>query len=173
MDLALLCITPLLASLALFLRYADDVPAVGEVRDLLQTVVSMLAELPMWGLALLAAGAGLGEEVFFRALLQNGGALVAAQKAGLAAPLADQVGLWSASLLFGLAHAVTPLYFLWATFAGALFGWEYLSTGSLGAAVTTHFLYDWLAFVYLVNDWKRNELSSGQAALRDEDKTEF
>jgi hypothetical protein len=32
MDLALLCITPLLASLALFLRYADDVPAVVSFR---------------------------------------------------------------------------------------------------------------------------------------------
>ena len=33
-------------------------------------------------------------------------------------------------------------------------GWEYLSSGSLGAAVSTHALYDFVAFVYLVNEYK-------------------
>jgi len=59
----------------------------------------------MWGLALLAAGAGLGEEAFFRAFLQNGGALVAAQKAGLAAPLVT----YSQKLSYGMSLCMVQL----------------------------------------------------------------
>ncbi len=49
------------------------------------------------------------------------------------------------SVVFGALHAVTPLYFFWATAAGALFGGEYVVAG-LAAAVATHWAYDWLAF---------------------------
>ena len=49
------------------------------------------------------------------------------------------------SVIFGALHAVTPLYFLVATVAGALFGGEYL-VGGLTAAVFTHSVYDWIAF---------------------------
>ena len=49
------------------------------------------------------------------------------------------------SIVFGALHAVTPLYFLVATVAGALFGGEYL-VGGLTAAVVTHWFYDWVAF---------------------------
>ena len=63
-----------------------------------------------------------------------------------------QVGSWSepaalgaTSVVFGALHAITPLYFVWATIAGGLFGTEYLAAG-LVAAVLTHWLYDWIAF---------------------------
>ncbi len=49
------------------------------------------------------------------------------------------------SVIFGALHAVTPLYFLVATVAGALFGGEYVCAG-LAAAVVTHWVYDWIAF---------------------------
>lgn len=62
------------------------------------------------------------------------------------------VGCWSepaavaaTSLVFGALHAITPLYFIWATVAGGLFGTEYLEAG-LTAAVVTHWVYDWIAF---------------------------
>jgi len=35
---------------------------------------------------------------------------------------AQQAALWGASVIFGLLHAVTPLYLVWATLAGALLG---------------------------------------------------
>ena len=62
------------------------------------------------------------------------------------------VGSWSepaavaaTSLVFGALHAITPLYFVWATVGGGLFGTEYLEAG-LAAAVVTHWVYDWIAF---------------------------
>jgi membrane protease YdiL (CAAX protease family) len=55
----------------------------------------------LWQLALVAVLAGVGEELLFRGLFQLG--------------LATVVDLWLAilltSLLFGLAHAITPTYF--------------------------------------------------------------
>jgi membrane protease YdiL (CAAX protease family) len=49
-----------------------------------------------------------------------------------------------ASVAFGAIHAVTPLYFVFATFHGLVLGVEYISAG-LPAAAITHWLYDWLA----------------------------
>ena len=68
----------------------------------------------------------------------------------LIAPQLGEVGAQSAavgvtSVVFGALHAITPLYFFWATAGGALFGAEYVVAG-LAAAVFTHWAYDWLAF---------------------------
>ena len=58
---------------------------------------------------------------------------------------AEPAAVGVTSIIFGALHAVTPLYFLVATVAGALFGGEYLVSG-LAAAVVTHWAYDWIAF---------------------------
>jgi len=65
------------------------------------------------------------------------------------------------SVIFGALHAVTPLYFLVATVAGALFGGEYLF-GGLAAAVVTHWLYDWIAFETTVLLANREQKSSDE-----------
>lgn len=75
------------------------------------------------GLGLLALGAGVGEEVLFRGFVQ------AAADSGLAGALpalppaaATAAALAGTSVAFGALHALTPLYFAFATAAGALFG---------------------------------------------------
>lgn len=77
----------------------------------------------------------VAEEAFFRGLIQRslerwfGGTGL-----GVAASLAV------ASVLFGLAHlAGGPKYVLLATVAGAGYGWIYLRTGSIEAAILAHF----------------------------------
>ena len=62
---------------------------------------------------------------------------------------AQTAAVSATSVVFGALHAVTPLYFIVATAAGALFGGEYLVSG-LTAAVVTHWAYDWIAFETLV-----------------------
>jgi len=92
--------------------------------ELAQALARLLGPLTTSQCWLLALVSGLGEELFFRGALQ------------------PAVGLWGASLLFGLAHfvprrALAP----WAVFAalvGFLLGGLYVATGSLIAPVVTH-----------------------------------
>jgi membrane protease YdiL (CAAX protease family) len=57
------------------------------------------------------------------------------------------IGLVITSLLFGLAHALSKLYFLFAVAVGAFLGW--LAFRDLVAPMVAHGLYDFLALVYL------------------------
>ena len=61
-------------------------------------------------------------------------------------------GIVVTSLVFGLCHAATKTYFIWATVFGALMGVEYNIIG-LPATAFTHALYDWIAFVTLTEFW--------------------
>lgn len=87
------------------------------------------------GIALVAALAGLGEELLFRGVLQ----------AGLSEWLGPAGGLLLASLLFGLAHCITPAYLVLATLMGLYMGLLYQWSGNLLLPVLVHALYDWIA----------------------------
>ena len=89
--------------------------------------------------ALIAVLAGVGEELLFRGALQT---LVGRWTTPVA-------GLLIVSLLFGLAHALSKLYFGLATLIGAYFGWLALQYNDLVAPMVAHSLYDFAALVYL------------------------
>jgi membrane protease YdiL (CAAX protease family) len=94
--------------------------------------VKAVLEVPLrgigpWGIALISAAAGIGEEVLFRGVLQ------------------DLLGLVATSLVFGLLHALTPTYFALATALGAYLGWLQAYTGNLLAPIIVHALYDLVA----------------------------
>jgi membrane protease YdiL (CAAX protease family) len=89
--------------------------------------------------ALIALLAGVGEEVLFRGVLQN----VLVRWTGPA------IGLILASFVFGLFHAVSRTYFLWATLIGSYFGALAMYFGDLVAPVIAHALYDFTALMYL------------------------
>jgi len=55
-----------------------------------------------------------------------------------------------ASMLFGLAHLVTPTYALLAGIIGAYLGTLVFVTGDLFAPILSHALYDYVALRYLV-----------------------
>jgi len=85
-------------------------------------------------LSILLALAGLGEEVFFRGVLQS------------------ETGLVPASLVFGLAHGPTPALVglaVWAAAMGLALGGLYLWSGSLAVPVLVHAAYDLAALVYV------------------------
>lgn len=79
--------------------------------------------------------AGFSEEILFRGAIQNG-----LLHWGL--PTAVIV----ANLLFGLCHAATKTYFLYATAAGLYLSWiAGFSPQNLSPAILTHSLYDFVA----------------------------
>lgn len=89
-------------------------------RILGSTVVSLTAV----DIMLLSAAAGIGEELFFRGMLQS------------------YIGVVAAAVVFGLLHALTPAYFVLATVIGIYFGFVYESTNNLLIPMVGHAVYD-------------------------------
>jgi membrane protease YdiL (CAAX protease family) len=130
---------PMLGGLALCVR-APWRPFARIRRFAAEVVRPLFRNCTVADLALIALLAGLGEELLFRGLLQEG--------------LAGRIGPWpalaAASVLFGLLHPMTPAYAVLAVLAGAYLGWIYLATGNLLVPVLAHGLYDFIALVYLL-----------------------
>jgi len=99
--------------------------------------------------AMIAALAGLGEELLFRGVIQT---TVAAWVDG---DFGVWVGLATAGVLFGLAHAVTFTYVLLAGLIGLYLGGIWLATGNLLVPMIAHTGYDFVALWYLVKIRKR------------------
>ena len=78
--------------------------------------------------AMVAVLAGVGEELLFRGALQS----------ILGNWTTPVIGLVITSLLFGLAHALSKLYFLFAVAVGAFLGWMTLKYNDLVAPMVAH-----------------------------------
>ncbi len=96
-----------------------------------------LSQCSLMELAWVALLAGLGEELLFRGALQ------------------PFLGLPLASLLFALAHCITPTYALLTGLMGLYLGWLAKATGNLWVPITTHALYDLIAFLVVIRDVRR------------------
>jgi hypothetical protein len=95
---------------------------------LFETLGATLCACRWYDLLFVAALAGFCEELLFRGVLQ------------------PRLGLVGSNLLFGLLHAVTPTYAILAGLLGGYLGELQRLSGTLGAAMLTHGLYDFLAF---------------------------
>lgn len=82
-------------------------------------------------IVLLSAAAGIGEELFFRGMLQS------------------YIGVITSAVVFGLLHALTPAYFVLATIIGIYFGSIYESTNNLLIPMVGHAVYDIFALYLL------------------------
>ena len=91
------------------------------------------------GIVLLSLLAGVGEEVLFRGVIQEG--------------LTQRLPAWLAvgigAILFGAAHWLTTTYAVFAAFIGAYLGILFLMTGNLLVPTVTHALYDVAALAIL------------------------
>jgi len=99
-----------------------------------------LANASASGIVLLAALAGIGEELLFRGVIQ--------------AWLAERLPLWlavaGASLLFGIGHWLSASYAALAAAIGAYLGLVFLLSGNLLASIVAHAAYDVVALFVLV-----------------------
>jgi membrane protease YdiL (CAAX protease family) len=117
-------------------------------------LVPLFRDCRLVEIAVISALAGLGEEMLFRGVLQEAVAGWVGEPAGV------WIGLAVASILFGLAHLITPAYGLLAGLIGLYLGWLWIATGNLLVPITAHAAYDFLALVYLVRIRRGGSLRS-------------
>ena len=142
----------LLASLPLlalfFWLLHSSLPALERIGEFLETRVRKVFERwAIWQLAVIAVVAGVCEEVFFRSVFQG----------GLARHIGTIPALAVASVIFGVFHWVTKAYALIATVIGAYLGVLWLALGNLLAPMTTHAVYDFVALVYFLKAYVRQQ----------------
>ena len=91
---------------------------------------------------------GMSEELLFRGLLQP----------AIAYWTGPLIGLLAASVLFGLAHLITPTYAIMAGLMGCVIGWAMQVTDNLLSAMVIHAVYDFIALSYFLRvvhrDWQ-------------------
>lgn len=145
-----------LAPLALFFYVSFRFPIGGliRIRDfLLETLGPLLISCSALDLLLLAGLVGFSEELLFRGVLQ---------------PWLGQWGFWfgliGCSVLFGLAHAITPTYAIVAALVGLYLGGllEFCQPSNLTIPILVHSFYDWLAFLIV-----RQSCAKRSTAARD------
>lgn len=118
-----------------------------KIRQVLQNTLGPSLVKHHWtDLFVLAAIAGISEEILFRGVIQpwleNSWGLMA--------------GLLISSLIFGLIHAVTFLYFVMATAVSIYLGLylDYDNTRNLLTPIIIHGLYDFFAFFIIVRSYR-------------------
>ena len=132
----------------------------GRLRDLVGDLLGrQLSQCSVGDMAALAAMAGVGEELLFRGALQEWWA-----RAGFL------VGLIAANLIFGLLHAMTPMYFAIATAIGFYLSGlaEMGETRNLVAPMVAHGVYDFIGFLLIANDWRRRPLDDADPTTPDD-----
>jgi uncharacterized protein len=95
-------------------------------------------------LAILAALAGVSEELLFRGVIQT----------GLARVMPAALALLVASISFGLAHFATVTYAVLAGIMGLYLGALLQLQGSLVAPMITHALYDFAALICVAQRYR-------------------
>jgi membrane protease YdiL (CAAX protease family) len=110
---------------------------------------TLLGPMGIPELLLLSLSAGIGEEFFFRGLVQ-GWWMSLYENASFVQALP---GIMISSICFGFAHPLSKTYIALATLAGLLFSILYWASGDLLACVLAHAIYDAIICVY----WKWTE----------------
>lgn len=116
---------------------------------LLDTLGPSLHRYHWTDLFMLAAIAGLSEEILFRGVIQPW----IESAWGMAA------GLIGSNIIFGLVHAVTPLYAVLAALVGIYLGLalDYGGERNLLTPVVIHSFYDFLAFIALMRSYRASQ----------------
>ena len=126
-------------------------PAIRVIRNILmETLASRLYVLSWSDLFILSVIAGVSEEVLFRGVVQPW----IEQSWGMLA------GLLISSAIFGLVHAVTPLYAVLAGLVSVYLGFslDYGGSRNLLTPILIHGLYDFFAFLMLIQSYKEQYL---------------
>jgi membrane protease YdiL (CAAX protease family) len=135
----------------LALEQMQDESIVKIRKLLLQTLGPGLHRYHWTDLFMLAAIAGVSEELLFRGVIQP----------WMESSWGMMAGLIGSNMIFGLVHAVTPLYAVLAAFVGIYLGLslDYGGERNLLTPVIIHGLYDFLAFVTLMRVYRASQSS--------------
>lgn len=137
LALGFLATLPVSALIPLFMRGGGPIRRIRKLLEgLLRPVAGALTVL--W-ILILSVAAGVGEELLFRGVVQEGLGLL----------LGPTPGLILGAVVFGLLHAVTPTYAVYATLLGLYLGLIYRLTGSLIVPIVVHSIYDALGLWFL------------------------
>jgi uncharacterized protein len=140
-----------IGTLPLFLMFLSLEKLQGEsvvkIRKLLLNTLGPGLHSYHWSdLLILAAIAGIAEELLFRGVIQP----------WIENSWGITTGLIASNIVFGLVHAVTPLYAVLAALVGIYLGLslDYSGDRNLLIPVIIHGLYDFLAFVALMRVYR-------------------
>ncbi len=118
-----------------------------KIRRLLLDILGPALHRRHWAdLLMLAAIAGVAEEILFRGVIQP----------WLETAWGMRIGFFGCNLLFGLAHAITPLYTVLAFMIGGYLSlsMDYGGERNLLVPVVIHALYDFWGFLVLVKAYR-------------------
>ncbi len=125
---------PLLLGLAWMLT--STFPPVRGLVDLVNEQIGpLVSRCTFLELGCLAAVAGISEEVLFRGVVQP----------ALSARISEIGALVVASIIFGLVHAASRVYAIFAAIMGLYLGALFLLQNSLVPPILAHGLYDFVA----------------------------
>jgi len=123
---------PLLVIALLELRVDRYMPGLQGLRQSIHLVLAPLVGRIRFAEALaISALAGVSEEVFFRGVLQR------------------EIGVLLASVIFGLFHAISLPYVLWAAAMGGYLGWLVQWHGNLSVPIVAHTMIDIVGLLYI------------------------
>jgi membrane protease YdiL (CAAX protease family) len=130
----------------LSLEHIQIEPVVKIRHLLLDTLGPGLSRYHWADLFILAAIAGVSEEIVFRGVIQP----------WMESYWGITAALIGSNIIFGLAHALTPLYFVLAGLVGIYLGlsMDYGAERNLLTPIIIHGLYDFLAFIALMRAYR-------------------
>jgi uncharacterized protein len=136
----------------LALEHIRSEPVVQIRKLLLGTLGPGLSRYHWTDLFILAAIAGISEEVVFRGVIQP----------WMETSWGITAALVGSNIIFGLAHALTPLYAVLAALVGIYLGLslDYGGERNLLVPVIIHGLYDFLAFIALMRAYRAKQGTS-------------
>lgn len=121
-------------------------------------VVQYFRECSFLQIVLVCGLAGIGEELFFRGLIQGGISNYFENST-----FGIIFGIAVASFLFAAGHALTRAYYFFALFTGIYFGLLYIISGNLLVPIISHAIYDYLVIWYFLKlHRKQMEQSQGE-----------
>ncbi|MDP2904152.1 MAG: type II CAAX endopeptidase family protein [Methylovulum sp.] len=127
--------------------------SIVNIRKFLLNTLGPSLHAYQWPHLLLLGGiAGLSEELLFRGVIQP----------WIESSWGMLAGLLGSNVIFGLLHAVTPLYAVLAAAVGIYLGWslDYGGGRNLLTPILIHGLYDFLAFVALMRTYRASLLTA-------------
>ena len=130
----LVATAPLVLVLAWMLT-STAAPVRSLVDQVTEQIGLLVSRCTLLELGCLAAVAGISEEVLFRGVIQP----------GLEAWMPEAGALLVASVLFGLVHAASRVYALFASAMGLYLGALFVLQDNLIPPILTHGLYDFVA----------------------------